>query len=142
MLRLSELKRPLNSDRNKIALCYSDEEIGFYESYLTHFIVSKKLKELSFAKEAQFSLFTSIECFLKDIFCLTRFQVWKNIEPSSLCHPQFHKIVFNEITNIKSVCKVIGHDISKLSGYLSELYPNELGESDAYHTFPAKFTIT
>ena len=58
MLRLSELKRPLNSDRNKIALCYSDEEIGFYESYHTHLTVSKKLKELSFAKEAQFSLFT------------------------------------------------------------------------------------
>lgn len=33
MLRLSELKRPLNSDRNKIALCYSDEEIGFCQPH-------------------------------------------------------------------------------------------------------------
>ena len=77
----------------------------------------------------------SIECFLKDIFCLTRFQVWKNIEPSSLCHPQFHQIVFNEITNKKSVCKVIGHDISKLSNYLINLYPEDLRDSVLYSAF-------
>ena len=130
-LKLTQLKRSGAGDSP--TAFYQDGELGLFASYKRHLQIAELLGGIDHQlyRDSWLSLLASIECFLKDVYCIARYQVWKDKSPSTLPHREFYER--KRISEVV-VAKSFAHNLKELAKYLQALCP-DLDSDNPYQNF-------
>ena len=110
---------------------YLEDELGYHAAYKQHYAVAKLLiGQKGFEREAYYSLLMAMECFLKNLFCIVRFNVFSDVR--TLGPQKFREGLSG---------RVFQHDLSEIAGALFQIFPELQSDTD-FLVFKAKLPKT
>ena len=99
---------------------YLEDELGYHAAYKRHYALGQLLiGQTGFEREAYYSLLIATECFLKNLFCIVRFQVFSDVR--NLGPQKFQDGLRG---------RVFGHDLSEIAVALFQVFPELQSDKD------------